>query len=471
MGGIAPATGAQPNGAPTIPLSARKAAPLDLKTVERRGHNAPNNLPPKPQRMFGLQEAPTYRPTAEQFKDPVAYMQSIREEAQQYGIVKIVPPDTWNPHFAVDTERFHFRTRKQELNSVEGGTRANLNYLDQLGKFHKQHGHSLTRFPSVDKRPLDLYKLKKAVETRGGFERVCKQKKWAEIGRDLGYSGKIMSSLSTSLKNSYQKWLHPYEEYLRVAKPGVHQMLEHEHGGPFTPSPAHSPMKKAAQGTPTANAADSPAIRASTALNASLHGDAVPTPAELPRPAISSGFTAVNSGGFTPVNATPAPAPSATPATNSFSAVNTPNGLQRDFVDSRTSTPLRNGDSPMLSAHNTPDLRPQASGLTPLSNGHAFNHLKRTLSQDGDSSMNEDTDEANGRRSKRLRKGKHVLLQAYAESPRLMYPCRGSARAVTLLVVNLANQLTRRCAYRSRLAHDAASPANTRQHQPTRAFR
>lgn len=420
MGGVAmpPASGAQPSGAGTIPLSARKAAPLDLATVERRGHNAPNHLPPKPQRMFGLQEAPTYRPTAEQFKDPVAYMQSIREEAQQYGIVKIVPPDTWNPPFAVDTERFHFRTRRQELNSVEGGTRANLNYLDQLAKFHKQHGHSLTRFPSVDKRPLDLYKLKKAVETRGGFERVCKQKKWAEIGRDLGYSGKIMSSLSTSLKNSYQKWLHPYEEYLRVVKPGVQQMLENEHGGPFTPSPAHSPLKKSVQGTPTANALESPAARASAALNASLHGEA-----ELPRPAISLGFTAVNAGGFTPVNGTPLQASSAqAPGTSSFSAVNTPNGLPRDFADSRTSTPLRNGDSPMLSAHNTPDLRPTAHGLTPLSNGQTFNQLKRTLSQDGESSMNEEADEASGRRSKRLRKGKHTFasrlcLLAYAPIP------------------------------------------------------
>ena len=410
MGGAAiSANGAQPNSVNTIPLSARKSAPLDLASVERRGHNAPNNLPPRPQRLFGLQEAPTYRPTAEQFKDPLAYMQSIREDAQQYGIVKIVPPDTWNPPFAVDTERFHFRTRRQELNSVEGGTRANLNYLDQLAKFHKQHGHSLTRFPSVDKRPLDLYKLKKAVETRGGFERVCKQKKWAEIGRDLGYSGKIMSSLSTSLKNSYQKWLHPYEEYLRVVKPGVQHMLEVEHGGPFTPSPAHSPLKKSAQETPTANAPESPAARASAALNASLHGDAVPTPPELPRPANLSGFTAVNSGGFTPVNGNPAPAPSATPATNSVSAVNTPNGVHREFIDSLTSTPLRNGDSPMLSAHNTPDLRPTAHGLTPLSNGHAFNQLKRALSQDGESSMNEEADEASGRRSKRLRKGRHTL--------------------------------------------------------------
>ncbi|KAH4044525.1 hypothetical protein HBH49_215780 [Parastagonospora nodorum] len=398
--------GAQPNGMVTIPLSARKAQPLDLATVERRGFGAPNNQPPKSNRMFGLKESPTYRPTAEQFKDPVQYIQSIREEAQQYGIVKIIPPDSWTPSFAIDTERFHFRTRRQELNSVEGGTRANLNYLDQLAKFHKQHGHSLTRFPSVDKRPLDLYKLKKAVETRGGFERVCKQKKWAEIGRDLGYSGKIMSSLSTSLKNSYQKWLHPYEEYLRVVKPGVQQMLELEHGGPFTPSPAHSPMKKSAQGTPVANSSDSPAMKASAALNATLHGDAVQgPPTELPRPAMASGFTSVNSaGGFTAVNSqTPQATPVQPPTSGSFSAVNTPNGFHREHVDSRTATPLRNGGSPMLSAHNTPDLRPAALGLTPLSSGQMFNQLKRTLSQDAEDSSNGDTDE-NGRRSKRLKK-------------------------------------------------------------------
>jgi histone demethylase JARID1 len=109
MGGIAMpvVNSAQSNGMVTIPLSARKAQPLDLATVERRGHGAPNNLPPKPNRMFGLQESPTYRPTAEQFKDPVQYIQSIREEAQKYGIVKIIPPDSWTPEFAIDTEVSH----------------------------------------------------------------------------------------------------------------------------------------------------------------------------------------------------------------------------------------------------------------------------------------------------------------------------------------------------------------------------
>jgi histone demethylase JARID1 len=284
--------------------------------------------------------------------------------------------------------------------------------LDQLSKFHKQHGNNLNRFPSVDKRPLDLFKLKKAVETRGGFDKVCKQKKWAEIGRDLGYSGKIMSSLSTSLKNSYQKWLHPYEEYLRIFKPGVHQLLEFENGGPFTPSPAPSPMKKSHQHTPSSLGGDSPAILASAALNATLLHDP-PPPVEPQRPIMSSGFTAVNAGGFTAVNHAqppplahnpqPPPAQVSTPS-SSFAAINTPNGLH---IESRNSTPLRvNGDSPMMSAHNTPDLRPMGLAGTPLSNGQAFNHLKRQLSQDTEGGGNGDSDAGSGRRSKRLKKGK-----------------------------------------------------------------
>src|SRR5277367_2017834 len=209
--------------------------------------------------------------------------------------------------------------------------------------FHKQHGTNLNRFPSVDKRPLDLYKLKKAVEGRGGFEKVCKLKKWAEIGRDLGYSGKIMSSLSTSLKNSYQRWLFPYEEYLRMVKPGVHQQLEFEYGGPLTPSPANSPMKKSHQHTPSSLRDDSPAIRASDALNASIK-DAndfrnipmLDAPAPTPPPAMLSGFTPVNAGGFTPVNTAPA----------TFTPVSMNSHRRERESESSFTPPRRTGESP-----------------------------------------------------------------------------------------------------------------------------
>ncbi|KAI1811063.1 PLU-1-domain-containing protein [Poronia punctata] len=379
---------------PQLPLSAMQSPPLDLLAVERRGQPTASREHVKKTRLFGLEEAPTYRPTSEEWKQPLEYIRKIAPEAQAYGLCKLIPPDSWNPDFAIDTKTFHFRTRKQELNSVEGCTRANLTYLDALAKFHKQQGTNLNRLPYVDKKPLDLYRLKKAVESRGGFEKVCKTKKWAEIGRDLGYSGKIMSSLSTSLKNSYDRWLSPYEDYLRQAKPGVYQQLEYEYGGPLTPSPAHSPIKRSSVNTPSSIRAKSPARNATDALQASISGskqggdrDTTMTdaPSRTPQPA-SGGFTAINTGGFTAVN-------------SGFTSVNRaapsdPKGF--------TPPPPRRIDSPASVPKDVPEFR--ASGL-----GQA-NALKRQLSFDSvesakkENSAEKEESEGGSRRSKRLKK-------------------------------------------------------------------
>ncbi|CAK1365813.1 unnamed protein product [Cercospora beticola] len=409
----APAVPGTLNGPPSgnnhaIPLSARRAEALDLSTVERRGQPNMRPYPEKRSRLFDIPNAPIYRPTEEEFRDPMEYMRKIAPEGSKYGIVKIVPPESWNPPFAINTERFHFRTRRQELNSVEGGNRVNNDYLDQLAKFHKQNGHNLNRFPSVDKRPLDLYRLKKTVERKGGFEQVCKGKRWAEVGRDLGYSGKIMSSLSTSLKNSYQKWLLPYEEYLRLAKPGVHQQLEMMNGGPYTPSPGPSPVKRPNGPMPGEHA---PTMQASAALHASLNGQSphppfpgnheimhpvhphdAPRPPHLgtpqppqshPAPPSTGGFTPVNAGGFTPVNSAQPPPPP--PPSGGFTAVNGVNGMHH----SNSSTPQR----PL---EGTPQyMTPQHLSANP--NGTAA--LKRPHSE-----LTPDEVSSLERRSKRLRK-------------------------------------------------------------------
>jgi histone demethylase JARID1 len=337
-------------------------------------------------------------------------------------------------------QRFHFRTRRQELNSVEGGNRVNNDYLDQLAKFHKQNGHNLNRFPSVDKRPLDLYRLKKTVERKGGFEGVCKGKRWAEVGRDLGYSGKIMSSLSTSLKNSYQKWLLPYEEYLRVAKPGVQHQMEMLNGGPYTPSPGPSPAKRPPGSTPQEH---TPTLQASAALHASLNGHAhspmqspfpfaqpqfappqhhtpqhhtpqpmpphhapqpvpqhhTPQPAvSLPQPPSTGGFTPVNAGGFTPVNAggftsvnaAPAPLPA---QTSGFTSVNGVNGFQPS-----NGTPQPPQQPPHQPQHGIEAPPPNNQQfIAPHPNGVAA--LKRQHSE-----LTPDEIELMNRRSKRLRK-------------------------------------------------------------------
>jgi histone demethylase JARID1 len=280
------------------------------------------------------------------------------------------------------------------LSSVEGGNRVNNDYLDQLARFHKQNGHNLNRFPSVDKRPLDLYRLKKTVERKGGFESVCKGKRWAEVGRDLGYSGKIMSSLSTSLKNSYQKWLLPYEDYLRLAKPGVHQQMEMLNGGPYTPSPGPSPAKKSQTDTPPAMNQDTPTMKATAALHSSINGPSsqptppsmppamlpdtqtapAPPPPPQPAPPTTGGFTPVNAGGFTAVNA-------ATPST-SFTSVN--------GVHSNSATPQQATATPP--ANNIPpQIAPHPNGVPTLKRQHS------------DSILSQDEIDAMNRRSKRLR--------------------------------------------------------------------
>lgn len=90
---------------PQPPLSSLTSPPLDLSSVERRGQPTACPEPVKKKsRPHGLLEAPTYRPTEEEWREPFEYMKKISPEASKYGICKIIPPESWNPDFAIDTE-------------------------------------------------------------------------------------------------------------------------------------------------------------------------------------------------------------------------------------------------------------------------------------------------------------------------------------------------------------------------------
>uniref|UniRef100_A0A671L0K0 [histone H3]-trimethyl-L-lysine(4) demethylase n=1 Tax=Sinocyclocheilus anshuiensis TaxID=1608454 RepID=A0A671L0K0_9TELE len=153
-------------------------------------------------------ECPVFEPSWEEFADPLGYIAKIRPIAEKSGICKIRPPPDWQPPFVVEVDNFRFTPRIQRLNELEAETRVKLNYLDRIAKFWEIQGSSL-KIPNIERRILDLFSLAKIVTEEGGFEAVCKERRWARVAQKLGYPpGKNIGSL---LRSHYERIVYPFE--------------------------------------------------------------------------------------------------------------------------------------------------------------------------------------------------------------------------------------------------------------------
>uniref|UniRef100_A0A8C2BLK7 [histone H3]-trimethyl-L-lysine(4) demethylase n=1 Tax=Cyprinus carpio TaxID=7962 RepID=A0A8C2BLK7_CYPCA len=152
-------------------------------------------------------ECPVFEPSWEEFADPFGFINKIRPIAENTGICKIRPPPGWQPPFACDVDRLHFTPRIQRLNELEAQTRVKLNFLDQIAKFWELQGCTL-KIPHAERKTLDLYVLYKLVKEEGGFDVVCKERKWTQIALKMGFApGKAVGS---HLRAHYERILYPY---------------------------------------------------------------------------------------------------------------------------------------------------------------------------------------------------------------------------------------------------------------------
>jgi len=55
--------------------------------------------------LSNIPEMPIFRPTEEEFKNPIDYIEKLYhcDKAYQYGCVKIIPPKSFKPTLAFDT--------------------------------------------------------------------------------------------------------------------------------------------------------------------------------------------------------------------------------------------------------------------------------------------------------------------------------------------------------------------------------
>ncbi|KAL1409908.1 hypothetical protein Q8F55_003907 [Vanrija albida] len=218
--------------------------PFDIHSVRTSAPSDPG--PTNEQRLFDLPTCPAYRPTADEFRDPMAYIESIAPQAKKYGICKIIPPEGWQMPFELETDSFRFRTRLQRLNSIEAASRAKINFLEQLSMFHLQQGDSKAHIPVIDRKLLDLWRLRKEVNKLGGIDEVNRLKAWTKITDLLGYN----TTSSPQVKAAYTRIILPFELFALRAK--------NSPDSPLTPLPhgttkQHSapPVSKLSPGTPS----------------------------------------------------------------------------------------------------------------------------------------------------------------------------------------------------------------------------
>jgi len=68
-------------------------------------------------------EAPCFTPTLEEWQDPMQYIRSISKAGYEHGIVRIIPPEAWDPPCGLTPSVIarRFSTRRQAVHSLQQG--------------------------------------------------------------------------------------------------------------------------------------------------------------------------------------------------------------------------------------------------------------------------------------------------------------------------------------------------------------
>ncbi|XP_022192886.2 lysine-specific demethylase lid isoform X2 [Nilaparvata lugens] len=165
------------------------------------------NPPENPSSFIKPIEAPTFHPTKDEFSDPIAYINSVRPLAEQFGICKVVPPPGVTFPLSLPVDTYNFSTRLQHLNRIDAVAKSRSIFLGRLSKFYQLRGFALET-PTLEFRKVDLYSLHHAVEKEGGYNEVCKKYKWEEVAKELDY--KHFETIALALLEVYYTIIHPY---------------------------------------------------------------------------------------------------------------------------------------------------------------------------------------------------------------------------------------------------------------------
>eukprot|EP00039_Didymoeca_costata_P004529 m.73905 g.73905 ORF g.73905 m.73905 type:complete len:836 (+) comp12439_c0_seq2:241-2748(+) len=189
-------------------ISSVQSSPNQDTKAKRRRISEPEYVASKP--VFDLPQAPTFYPTDKEFNDPLAYIASIKHEAEKYGICKIVPPDRWRPRFCQNFSDFKFHTRKQNLHQLYKREGPNEKFIKNLRAHLEKEGMTEFEMPMIGSQTVDLYMFYLLVQQAGGLQALIINDEWGKLGNELKINPGIPNR-EEKLQTIYYKYLLSYE--------------------------------------------------------------------------------------------------------------------------------------------------------------------------------------------------------------------------------------------------------------------
>lgn len=164
---------------------------------------------PRDDEPASLVAAPTYRPSAEEFKDPIVYISKIRQEAQKFGICKIVPPPGFRPECKV-MDDIRFTAHNQYIHKVLSRWGPNVLHTECIRRCFRNQGIADDHPPLIGGIELDLSHLYHTVQSFGGIQHVMEKKKWHRVA-DAMHIPRAAQDRVSKVDDAYCKYVLPYD--------------------------------------------------------------------------------------------------------------------------------------------------------------------------------------------------------------------------------------------------------------------
>ncbi|CAI9714889.1 protein Jumonji-like isoform X1 [Octopus vulgaris] len=181
--------------------------------------------PPKEGEPAQIVDIPIFYPSDEEFQDPLAYIESVKTQAEPFGMCKIVPPASWKLESCIN-EEMRFTSQVQYIHKMLNRWGPNIQQMECIKKHLSSVGIELTEPPLIGGIELDLARLYLSVKEYGGLQNVMDKKKWSKVA-DMVKIPKQAQDRTTKLYNAYCKYLLSYEMLSEEEKTKIlHQVTD-----------------------------------------------------------------------------------------------------------------------------------------------------------------------------------------------------------------------------------------------------